>query len=73
MEGALFRGVSVSKYQGEIDWAAAAADDVSFAMIRMGYLDSLDPTFDANRGRRRHPESRQECISTPRPWMWTGQ
>lgn len=48
VEGALFRGVSVSKYQGEIDWAAAAADDVSFAMIRMGYLDSLDPTFDAN-------------------------
>lgn len=46
--GALYRGVSVSKYQGAIDWAKAARDDVDFAMIRMGYVDSLDPTFDTN-------------------------
>ena len=48
IEGVLSRGVSVSKYQQNIDWAAAAADDVSFAIIRMGYVDDLDPYFDRN-------------------------
>ncbi|MDR2156689.1 MAG: Lyzozyme M1 (1,4-beta-N-acetylmuramidase) [Clostridiales Family XIII bacterium] len=33
---ALF-GVDVSRHQGEIDWKRAAADGVSFAMIRAGY------------------------------------
>lgn len=36
MDGALLRGISVSKWQGDIDWAKVAADDVSFAYIRMG-------------------------------------
>ncbi|MEY8338929.1 GH25 family lysozyme [Lachnospiraceae bacterium 62-35] len=44
--GALYRGVSVSKYQGEIDWHRAAADDITFAIARIGYLDSPDPYFD---------------------------
>ena len=51
IEGALAKGVTVSKYQnraGTIDWAAAAADGVSFAMIRLGYLNDLDPYFDEN-------------------------
>lgn len=30
-------GVDVSSHQGEIDWAAVAADGVDFAMIRAGY------------------------------------
>ncbi len=30
-------GVDVSEHQGEIDWAAAAADGVDFAIIRAGY------------------------------------
>lgn len=48
IEGVLSRGVSVSKYQQNIDWAAAAADDISFAIIRMGYVEDLDPYFDRN-------------------------
>lgn len=48
IEGALSRGVSVSKYQQNIDWNAVAADDVDFAFIRMGYVDDLDPYFDVN-------------------------
>ena len=30
-------GVDVSEHQGEIDWAAAAADGVEFAILRAGY------------------------------------
>lgn len=30
-------GIDVSVYQGEIDWAAVAADGIDFAMIRIGY------------------------------------
>lgn len=53
IEGALQRGVSVSKWQGSIDWAKVAADDISFAMIRMvsyGYEGevTIDETFDRN-------------------------
>ncbi len=34
MSGVLERGISVSKWQGNIDWAQVAADDVSFALVR---------------------------------------
>ncbi len=34
---AVSAGVDVSEHQGEIDWAAAAADGVSFAIIRAGF------------------------------------
>jgi GH25 family lysozyme M1 (1,4-beta-N-acetylmuramidase) len=50
---ALF-GIDVSRYQGDIDWAKAAADGVAFAIIRMGYrgYDTgklvTDEFFDAN-------------------------
>jgi GH25 family lysozyme M1 (1,4-beta-N-acetylmuramidase) len=50
---ALF-GIDVSRYQGDIDWARAAADGVSFAIIRMGYrgYDTgklvTDEFFEAN-------------------------
>lgn len=51
ISGALAKGITVSKYQnraGAIDWSRAAADGVSFAMIRLGYLNDLDPYFDEN-------------------------
>ena len=53
IEGALLRGISVSKWQGNVDWRRVAADDVSFAMIRMvsyGYEGeyTMDETFDRN-------------------------
>lgn len=53
IEGAILRGISVSKYQGNIDWSRVAADDVSFAMIRMvsyGYEGeyTMDETYDRN-------------------------
>ena len=35
IEGALLRGISVAKWQGDIDWAKVAADDISFAFIKM--------------------------------------
>ena len=50
---ALF-GIDVSRYQGDIDWARAAADGVEFAIIRMGFrgYDTgktvVDEFFDAN-------------------------
>ena len=52
--GALAKGITVTKYQNRanaengIDWAKAAADGVSFAMIRVGYYRSTDPSFDRN-------------------------
>lgn len=48
IEGALSRGISVSKYQQDIDWQEVAFDDIQFAFIRMGYADDLDPYFDVN-------------------------
>lgn len=51
VEGALAKGVSVSKYQnraGEIDWQRVADDGVSFAMIRLGYNNDIDPYFHEN-------------------------
>lgn len=49
--GAVAKGITVSKYQnraGAIDWSRVAADGVSFAMIRLGYLNDQDPYFDEN-------------------------
>ena len=53
ISGVLERGISVSKWQGNIDWAQVAADDISFAMIRMvsyGYEGeiTMDEYFDRN-------------------------
>ena len=49
------RGIDVSKWQGNIDWAKVAKDDVSFAIIRVGNRGlskkgaiSLDPYFEKN-------------------------
>ncbi len=48
------QGIDVSSHQGEIDWAAVAADGIDFAMIRVGYrgytqgTTSLDEYFYEN-------------------------
>ena len=43
------RGIDVSSYQGTIDWAAVATDDVSFAFIRCGTTNTgVDSMLDAN-------------------------
>lgn len=49
--GAIFQGVDVSVYQGNIDWKAAKADGVEFAIIRAGYgkyASQKDKYFDQN-------------------------
>lgn len=53
--GALFKGITVSKYQnrasesaGGIDWTAVKADGVEFAMIRLGYHHDMDPYYAMN-------------------------
>lgn len=49
--GALAKGITISKYQnraGIIDWSRVKADGVSFAMIRLGYHNDLDPYFVEN-------------------------
>lgn len=53
IEGALYRGVSVSKWQGDVNWGKVAADDVSFALIRMASIGyegeyTMDEYFDKN-------------------------
>ncbi len=51
IKGAVAKGITVSKYQnraGDIDWGKAALDGVSFAMVRLGYHNDLDPYFDEN-------------------------
>ena len=53
IEGAVLRGISVSKWQGDVDWGKVAADDVSFALIRMGSFGyegeyTMDEYYDVN-------------------------
>ena len=38
-------GIDVAKYQGTIDWEAAASSGVDFAMIRVGYRSKSDGTI----------------------------
>ena len=49
--GAIFEGVDVSVYQGNIDWNKAKADGIEFAVIRAGYgkyVSQKDKYFDQN-------------------------
>lgn len=53
VQGAVAKGISVSKYQNRasvngIDWNAVKGDGVSFAMVRLGYLNDMDPNFAEN-------------------------
>lgn len=45
------KGIDVSKYQGDIDWAKVKNAGIEFAIIRAGYgnlISQKDPTFDYN-------------------------
>lgn len=47
----MLKGIDVSSFQGSINWSAAKAAGVRFAMIRAGYGDDIsqkDSCFDAN-------------------------
>lgn len=53
--GALEKGITVSKYQnrqneagGGIDWDRVKKSGVSFAMVRIGYLNDKDPYYSVN-------------------------
>ena len=48
IEEVLARGIDVSRWQGEIDWAAVANDDVSFVMLGTRSKGDVDPYFHAN-------------------------
>lgn len=51
VKGAVGKGITVTKYQntaGEINWKQVAREDISFAMIRLGYYQDADPYFQAN-------------------------
>lgn len=46
-----FRGIDVSKWQGNIDWNRVKASGVDFAILRVGYgsvSSQKDPTFEDN-------------------------
>ena len=42
-------GIDVSSYQGTIDWAAVAADDIDYAMVRVGYRGYGNGTLNADK------------------------
>ena len=42
------RGIDVSRWQGEINWAQVAADDVSFVMLGTRSRGAVDPYFHQN-------------------------
>ncbi len=45
------QGIDVSRYQGKVDWKAAAAAGITFAVVRAGYgqeRNQEDPYFAAN-------------------------
>lgn len=48
--GVVARGVDVSRWQGNIDWAKVAADDISFVMLgtRVSTTGEVDPYFHQN-------------------------
>lgn len=51
IDDAVEKGVTITKYQntaGVINWKKVLLDDISFAMVRLGYYDDLDPYFELN-------------------------
>lgn len=44
----LFRGIDVSRWQGDINWSQVAADDVSFVMLGTRSRGAVDPYFHRN-------------------------
>ncbi len=49
IEGAINKGIDVSRYQNIIDWPAVKADGISFAMVRIGSVKyGVDAQFARN-------------------------
>ncbi|MEY8354080.1 GH25 family lysozyme [Lachnospiraceae bacterium 54-53] len=48
IEQVIARGIDVSRWQGNINWTAVAADDVSFVMLGTRSKGVVDPNFHAN-------------------------
>ncbi len=48
IEGVIARGIDVSRWQGNIDWNAVAADNVEFVMLGTRSKGMVDPFFHAN-------------------------
>lgn len=48
IENAIGRGIDVSRWQGNVNWAAVAADDVSFVMLGTRSKGAVDPNFHTN-------------------------
>lgn len=44
----LYRGIDVSRWQGDINWSQVAADDVSFVMLGTRSKGAVDPYFHRN-------------------------
>ena len=47
-DGATQEGIDVSSFQGTVDWDAAVADGVTFAIARVSQGDLMDPEFETN-------------------------
>ena len=48
---AVEKGITIGKYQnraGIVNWKKLVLQDISFAMVRLGYYDDPDPYFDEN-------------------------
>lgn len=48
LDRVIARGIDVSRWQGNIDWSAVAADDVSFVMLGTRSKGIVDPYFHTN-------------------------
>lgn len=48
IDGVVSRGIDVSHWQGDIDWAQVAANDVEFVMLGTRYKGTTDPRFHNN-------------------------
>ena len=55
IEGAVRKGVDVSKWQGDINWEKVKNTDVDFAIIRCGYGDNLT-SYDDKKWKRNADE-----------------
>lgn len=48
-DGTTLKGIDISKWQGDVDWNAVAADNVKFAFVRVSDgINTQDQYFDAN-------------------------
>ena len=45
----MIKGIDVSEWQGNIDWAQVKKSGIDFAFVRISYgANRLDKTYDAN-------------------------